>query len=111
MLTVVLLDVRGLEIFWVLDVVESPAQGLEAVGVVCKLSSASCVDDVPCVHDGISYLLICCARGYCCCGLAEAQGLRLLVVGHPWGDGCLRLPDPLDFFDFAAPAVVDDGGL
>ena len=56
MLTVVLLDVRGLEILWVLDVVESPAQGLEAVGVVCKLSSASCIDDVPCVHNEISYL-------------------------------------------------------
>ena len=56
MLTVVLLDVRELEILWVLDIFESPAQGLEAVGVVCKLSSASCVDDVPCVHDGIGYL-------------------------------------------------------
>ena len=29
---------------------------MEAVGVVCKLSSASCVDDVPCVQDGIGYL-------------------------------------------------------
>ena len=56
MLTVVLLDVRGLEILWVLDIFESPAQGLEAVGVVCKLSSTSCVDDVSCVHDGIGYL-------------------------------------------------------
>ena len=33
------------------------------------------------------------------------------AVGHPWGDGCSRLPDPLDFFDFAAPTIVDDGGL
>src|SRR6185503_3468392 len=57
LLTVVLLDVCGLEILWVLAVVESPAQGLEAVGVVCKLSSAYCVDDVPCVHDGIGYLI------------------------------------------------------
>ena len=56
MLIVVLLDVRGLETPWVLDVIESLAQGLEAVRVVCKLSSASCVDDVPCVHDGIGYL-------------------------------------------------------
>ena len=55
LLTVVLLDVRRLEILWVLDVVESPAQGLEAIGVVCKVFSASCVDDVPCVHDGIGY--------------------------------------------------------
>ena len=56
MLTVILLDVRRLEILRVLDVVESFAQGLEAVGVVCKLRSASCVDDVLCVHNGISYL-------------------------------------------------------
>ena len=55
MLTVVLLDVRRLEILRVLDVVESPAQSLEAIGVVHKVCSASCVDDVPCVHDGIGY--------------------------------------------------------
>ena len=56
MLTVVLLDVRRLEILRVLDVVESLAQGLEAVGVVCRLRSVSCVDDVPCIHNGIGYL-------------------------------------------------------
>ena len=56
MLTIVLLDVRRLEILRVLDVVESLAQGLEAVGVIRKLRSASCVDDVPCVHNGIGYL-------------------------------------------------------
>ena len=33
------------------------------------------------------------------------------MVGHPWGDGCLRLLDTLDFFGFGAPAVVDDDGL
>ena len=54
--------------------------------------------------------LPCCAHGYCC-GLAEAQGLGLLVVGHPWGDGCSRLLDPLDFFGFATPVVVDTAGL
>ena len=54
----------------------------------------------------------CCARSCCCCyDLAEAQGLGLPVVGHPWVDGYLQLPDPFDFFDFATPAVVDDGGL
>ena len=58
MLTVVLLDVRRLEILWVLDVVESLAQGLEAVGIVRKLCSASCVDDIPCVHDRIGYLFL-----------------------------------------------------
>ena len=56
MLTVVLLDVRRLEILRVLDVVESLAQGLEAVGVVRRLRSACCVDDVLCVHNGIGYL-------------------------------------------------------
>ena len=56
MLTVILLDVRMLEILRVLDVVENLAQGLEAVGVVGKLHSASCVDDVPCVQNGIGYL-------------------------------------------------------
>ena len=56
LLTVVLLDVCRLEILWVLDVVEDTAEGGETIGVVCKLCSASCVDDVPCVHDGIGYL-------------------------------------------------------
>ena len=55
MLTVVLLDVRRLEILWVLDVVEDTAEGGEMIGVVCKLRSASCVDDVLCVHYGIGY--------------------------------------------------------
>ena len=43
----------------------------------------------------------------CCCGSVEAQELGLLVVGHPWDDDCMRLPDPLSFFGF----VVDDCGL
>ena len=45
-----LLDVRRFEILRVLDVVEDSAEGLEAIGVVCKLRYASCVDDVSCVH-------------------------------------------------------------
>ena len=56
MLTVVHLDVRRLEILRVLDVVKSLAQGLEAVGVVRKLCSVSCIDDIPCIHDGVGYL-------------------------------------------------------
>ena len=40
----------------------------------------------------------------CCCGSVEAQELGLLVVDHPWGDDCLRIPGPLGFFGFA----VDD---
>ena len=52
----------------------------------------------------------CCARD-CYCDLVEAQELGLPVVVHPWGDGCLQLPDPLGFFDFVAPAVVDGDGL
>ena len=56
MLTVVLLDVRWLDVLWVLDVVEDSAEGLEAIGVVCKLRSVSCVDDVPCVNYIVGYL-------------------------------------------------------
>ena len=56
MLTIVLLDVRRLEILRVLDVVKNSAEGLEAIGIVYKLIFASCVDDVPCVHNGIGYL-------------------------------------------------------
>ena len=55
MLTIVHLDVRGLEILRVLNVVEDSAEGLEAIGIVCKLRSASCIDDVPCVHYGVGY--------------------------------------------------------
>ena len=54
MLIIILLDVCGFEIFWVLDIVKDAAEGWEAIGVVCKLRSTSCVDDVPCVHYGIS---------------------------------------------------------
>ena len=77
--------------------VESLAQGFEAVGVVRRLRSASCIDFV---HG-------CC----CCCGLAEGQELDLLVVGHLWGDDYSQLPDPLGFFGSAVPAAVDAGGL
>ena len=51
-------------------------------------------------------LLPLCFDRDCCCDLVEAQELGLLVVGHPWGDGCLQLPDPLGFFGFA----IDDYG-
>ena len=54
--------------------------------------------------------LPCCARG-CCCDFAEAQRHGLPVVGHPWVDECLHLPDRPSFFGFAAPTVVDDDGL
>ena len=56
MLTVVLLDVRRLEILWVLDVVEDFAESLEAIGVVRELCSTSGIDDIPGVHDRIGYL-------------------------------------------------------
>ena len=45
-----------MEILRVLDVVKVSAEGLEAIGVVCKLRSASCVDNVPCVHYRVGYL-------------------------------------------------------
>ena len=57
MLTVVLLDVRWLEILWVLDIVKDSAEGLEAIGIICKLQSASYIDDVSCVHYGMGYFL------------------------------------------------------
>ena len=53
MLTVVLLDVRGLEILRVLGIVEDSAEGSEVIRIVRKLRSASCIDDVPCIHYGI----------------------------------------------------------
>jgi len=43
--------------------------------------------------------------------LAEAQEPGLPAVGHPWSDGCSWLLDPLDFFEFVAPAVVVNGDL
>ena len=52
----------------------------------------------------------CCAHD-CCFDLVEAQELGLPVVGHLCGNGCLRLPNPLEFFDFVAPAIVDGDGL
>ena len=33
------------------------------------------------------------------------------MVVRPWGDSFSWLLDPLDFFGFAAPVVVDAGGL
>ena len=59
LLTVVLLDVRWLEILWVLGIVKDAVEGWKAIGIICKLCSASCVDDVPCVHYGIGYFLLC----------------------------------------------------
>ena len=57
MLTVVLLDVLGLEVLRVLNVVEDSAEGLEVIGVVRKLRSVSCVDYISRIHYGIGYLL------------------------------------------------------
>jgi len=56
LLTVVFLDVGMLEILRVLDVVEDSAKGRELIGVVCKVCSASCVDDIMCINDGVGYL-------------------------------------------------------
>ena len=57
MLTVVLSDVRWLEILRVLGIVEDSTEGLEVIRIVHKLRSTSCVDDVPCIHYEIGYLL------------------------------------------------------
>ena len=58
MLTVILLDVSRLEVFWVHDVVESAAKGWKSVGIICKMRLASCVDDLPRVHPGIGYFFM-----------------------------------------------------
>jgi hypothetical protein len=55
LLNIKLLDVCGFEVLWVLDVVEDTAEGWKAIGVVCKMRSVSCIDDVPCIHPGIGY--------------------------------------------------------
>ena len=57
LLTIVLLNLRGLEILRVLGIVEDSTKGSELIRIICKLRSASCVDDVPCIHYGIGYLL------------------------------------------------------
>jgi hypothetical protein len=56
-------------------------------------------------------LLLPCFGRDCCCDSVEAQELGSLVVGHPCGDGSLRLLDPLDFFSVVALAVVDGDDL
>jgi len=43
--------------------------------------------------------------------LAEGQELDLLVVGHPWGEGCSQLLDLLGFIGSVALAAVDTGVL
>ena len=110
MLTVVLLDVHRLEILWVLDVVESPAQGLEAVGIVRKLCSTYCVDDVPCIHDGIGYLFPVVPTVVVAVWLGP-RGLVYWWLATPGAMVARDFLDPLDFFGFAAPVVVDAGGL
>ena len=57
MLTVVLLDICWFEILSVLGVVENAVEGWKAVGIICKLQSASYIDDVSCVHYGMGYFL------------------------------------------------------
>ena len=57
LLTVVFLDICVFEILRVLDVVEDATEDWEAIGIVCEMHPASCVDDVPCVHYGIGYFL------------------------------------------------------
>ena len=109
LLTVVLLDVRSFEILRVLNVVERLAQGLEAVGVVRKLRSVSCVDDIPCIHDGVGYLFPVMPTVVVAVWL-RPRGLVCLRLATP-GVDCSQLPDPLDFSGFAAPVVVDAGGL
>ena len=58
MLTVILLDVRGFEVLRVLNVVKDAAECWKAIGVVCKMCLASCIDDVPRVHPRVGYFFM-----------------------------------------------------
>ena len=66
------MDVGGFEILWVLDVVEDAAEGWKPIRVICKTHLASCVDDLPCVHPGVSYFLM----------VVSAAVVKILLV--PW---------------------------
>ena len=82
MFTVVFLDVRWLEILRVLDVVEDSTEGLEAIGIVCMLRSASCVDDVQCVHPRIGYFF------------KVADAVIVAIWLRPWSLDCRWLSTP-----------------
>ena len=58
LLTVILLDVSRLEVFWVHDVVESAAKGWKSVGIICKMRLASCIDDILCIHPRVGYFFM-----------------------------------------------------
>jgi hypothetical protein len=84
LLTVVLLDVCGFKILRVLDIVEDAVEGWEAIGVVCKMCLASCVDDIPCIYPGVGYFFM-------------VAAMVVVVVGllRPWSLVCCRLSPPL----------------
>ena len=82
MLTVVLLDVRGFEVLWVLDVVEGAAYGWEAIEVFCKMCLVSCVDDVQCVHPRIGYFF------------KVADAVIVAIWLRPWSLDCRWLSTP-----------------
>ena len=111
MLTVVLLDVRRFEILRVLDVVKSLAQGLEAVEVVRKLRSASCVDDVPCVYNGIGYLFSVVHTVVVVAVWLRARSLICLWLATSGAMTTRSFLNLLVFFGSAYPAVVDARGL
>ena len=82
MLTVVLLDVRGFEVLWVLDVVEGAAQGWETIGIVYKMRLASCIDDLLHVHPEIDYFFMVVAAAI------------VAVLLRPWSLVCCGLSTP-----------------
>ena len=110
LLTVVLPDVRWFEIHRVLDVVEDSTEGLEVIRIICKLRSASCIDDVPCVHYGIGYFFPVVPSVVVATWL-RPRSLVCRWLATPYGDESLRLPGTPGSFDFADLAVVDDDGL
>ena len=82
LLTVVLLDVGGFEILWVVDVVEDAAEGWNPVRVICKMRLASCIDDLSSINPGVSYFFT-----------VAAMVVAAVLLG-PWSLVCCRLSTP-----------------
>ena len=108
MLTVILLDICGFEILWVLDVVEDAAEGWEAIGIVYEMRSASCIDDVPCVHNGIGYFFPVVPTVVVVAVSLRARSLICLWLAT---SGAMTTRSFLILLVSSVPAAVDAGGL
>ena len=75
-------SICGFEILWVLDVVEDATEGREAIGNVRKVGTASCIDDVLCIHPGVGYFF------------KVATAVVVAVWLRPWSLDCWWLSTP-----------------